>query len=476
MQTMANRARPLNEARQREPAHVMTSLTPTAGQARRDADAPLEPSIDILKRLERLHPKEIDLSLDRVLRLLDTLGKPQNKLDTVVHVAGTNGKGSVIAYMKAVLEAAGKSVNVFTSPHLVNFHERFVLHGREISENLLCDVLLRVETANKGEPITFFEITTAAAFLAFAENPADVVLLETGLGGRLDATNVIDRPALTVITPISHDHERFLGADLAGISLEKAGILKKGVPCILARQPAEVLEVVERRAGELDVPVIAQGQSWDAFEQHGRLVFQTDTSLLDLPLPNLAGRHQIDNAGTALAAVRALADESINTAALANGLKSAVWPARLQNLTGSALQPYLPEGSEIWLDGGHNEAAAKVLAHAMAEMEERTPLPLHLICGMMTGKDANSFFKQFSTLSEWVGAIPVPGTENGFDPDELATMARDADLPADALPELMMALQASRTRTEGPVRVLICGSLYLAGSVLAMLKKENPGH
>lgn len=457
----------------------MTSLPPIPGRTAHEP-GPIGQSSDIiLERFARLHPKEIDLSLDRVLRLLDTLGNPHKQLKGVVHVAGTNGKGSTVAHMRSMLEAADKRVHMFTSPHLVRFHERIVLGGpgggREISESALCDALLRVEAANAGAPITFFEITTVAAFLVFAEQPADFVLLETGLGGRLDATNVIDQPALTVITPISRDHERFLGADLSGIAFEKAGILKKGVPCIVSRQEPAVFDVIEKRARELDAPLITQGQEWDAFEQHGRLVFQTDTSLLDLPLPRLAGRHQMDNAGTALAAIRALAGQTVSTNALAKGLKSAHWPARLQNLTDSTLSAHVPEGSEIWLDGGHNEAAAKILAHAMAEMEERKPLPLHLVCGMMAGKDAAAFFRQFSTLAGWAGIIPIPGQENACEPHELAAIAKDAGLEAEAMPGLIAALEASKNPSGQPARILICGSLYLAGEILAMLEKESPG-
>ncbi len=436
-------------------------------------------SADILERMEHLYPEVIDLGLDRVLRLLDTLGRPQDKLSGVVHVAGTNGKGSTIAFIRAMLEAAGKKVHVFTSPHLVHFHERISLAGprgaEQISEQDLCAYLLRVEEANAGEPITFFEITTAAAFLAFAEIPADYVLLETGLGGRLDATNVVDMPALTVLTSISLDHDRYLGSVLGKIAYEKAGILKRGVPCIVARQEQEAFEVIEDRARELDAPLITHGQVWDVFEQQGRLVFQTDTSLLDLPLPRLPGRHQIDNAGIALAAVRALAGEKIGEAALSAGLKSARWPARLQNITDSILKSHVAEGSEIWLDGGHNASAGQALSQSMAEMEERVPVPLHLICGMMTGKDASAFFQHFSGLAQWAATIPVAGKDKAYDTDELAQIAVDAGLDAVAEQGLVQALEASHARTHGPVRILICGSLYLAGQVLELLDKKNPG-
>ncbi|MHA1164071.1 MAG: bifunctional folylpolyglutamate synthase/dihydrofolate synthase, partial [Alphaproteobacteria bacterium] len=323
-------------------------------------------------------------------------------------------------------------------------------------------------------PITFFEITTAAAFLAFSEVPADYVLLETGLGGRLDATNVVDRPALTIITPVSYDHDRYLGSDLAGIAFEKAGILKKGVPCVLARQLSASLDVIESRASELDVPLITQGQAWDAFEQQGRLIFQTDTSLLDLPLPRLPGRHQIDNAGVALAGVRALTGTSIGNGALANGLTTAHWPARLQKLNSTAFEQLIAQGSEIWLDGGHNESAAQALAHAIAEMEERVPKPLHLICGMMAGKDARAFFRHFKGLAEWAATIPIPGKDNALGAEELAAIAEEAGVAAQHEPDLAHALEASRARAGGAVRILICGSLYLAGHVLGTLEKENP--
>ena len=456
----------------------MTSLTPSPGQPDSRPVLRAETSAGILARLKHLHPEIIDLSLERVKRLLKTLGNPQNKLKGVVHVAGTNGKGSSIAFLKAILEAAGKRVHVFTSPHLVRFHERIALAGQSgaehITEDCLSNYLLRVEQANDGAAITFFEITTAAAFLAFSETPADYVLLETGLGGRLDATNVVDRPALTIITPVSYDHDRYLGSDLPGVAFEKAGILKQGVPCILARQQSGSLDVIESRAQELDVPLIPQGQAWDAFEQHGRLVFQTDTSLLDLPLPRLPGRHQIDNAGVALAGVRTLTGATIGESALAAGLTSAHWPARLQKLNNAALEAQVAQGSEIWLDGGHNASAAQALAHSIAEMEERVPKPLHLICGMMTGKDARAFFRHFKGLAEWAGTIPVPGKDTSLGAEELAGIAEEAGVTAQHEADMAHALEASRARADGPVRILICGSLYLAGHVLGTLEKENP--
>ena len=457
----------------------MTSLTPSAGRSAHPSVTPAESSAAILERMESLHPEVIDLTLDRVLRLLDDLDNPQDRLPRVIHVAGTNGKGSVIAYLKAILEAAGKRVHVFTSPHLVRFHERITLagpHGADhISEEDLCRYLQITEQANAGKSITFFEITTAAAFLAFADIPADYVLLETGLGGRLDATNVVTRPTLTIITPVSRDHERFLGSTHAQIAGEKAGILKQGVPCIVARQTPDAYQSIADRAQQLGVPIIDQGQAWDAFEQQSRLVFQTDSSLLDLPLPRLVGRHQIDNAGVALAAAGALDDPDIDEAALARGLKTVRWPARLQQLTHPALLRHLLPGSEIWLDGGHNESAAEALARAMAEMEERVPRPLHLICGMMTGKDASKFFEHFAGLAKWTATITVPGKDKAFGAGELADIAASVGLNAHPEKDVLSALQASRGASEEPARVLICGSLYLAGEILGALQNESPG-
>lgn len=427
-------------------------------------------SARVLRRLEKLYPEEISLELDRVERLLEALGRPQDALPPVVHVAGTNGKGSVIAFLKAIIEALGEHAHIFTSPHLVHFHERISLAGtngtHHISEPALTELLLRVEKANGDEPITFFEITTAAAFLAYAENPADFVLLETGLGGRLDATNVVAKPALTVIMPISLDHDQHLGGTLREIAGEKAGILKPGVPCIVARQEHEALKTIEEKAASVGAPLIAQGREWDAFEQHGRLVFQTGEALVDLPLPRLLGRHQIDNAGAAIAAAQALIGPRVNETALAGGLLNAEWPARLQRLNGGPLDACIGEGTELLLDGGHNPAAGEVLAHAMAELEEMVPRPLHLICGMMANKDAGGFLKPFSGLAEWVVTVPIAGRDTGYDPEQLAGVARKQGLNATSADDLISALALSRDFAGEPVRVLICGSLYLAGEVL----------
>ncbi len=427
-------------------------------------------SATILQRLERLHPKLIDLSLGRIERLAAALGKPHEHLPPVIHVAGTNGKGSVIAYLKAILEAAGLRVHVYTSPHLRNFSERICLAGptgaAPISEQALVDLLKRVERANAGEPVTFFEITTAAAFLAFAEHPADVVILETGLGGRLDATNIIAKPALCVITPISIDHCAFLGDTIGEIAGEKAGIVKPGVPCVVARQPDEALEQIVRQAAHLRAPILAGGTSWDAFEQHGRLVFQDENELIDLPMPRLIGRHQIENAGTAVAAARHLPGFPVGAHDISNGLTSVSWSARLERLGPGALYALTFPNTEIWLDGGHNPSAAQVLAQAMAELEERVPRPLHLIVGMMSNKDAAAFLGPFAGLAEFVATVAIPSQLNSYTADELATMARHQRLFAEPARDLEDAFNLSRSVAQGPIRILMTGSLYLAGKVL----------
>jgi dihydrofolate synthase/folylpolyglutamate synthase len=425
---------------------------------------------DILTRFERLHPKSIDLSLDRVHRLLEALGKPHEKLPPVIHVAGTNGKGSVIAYLRAILEAAGKRAHVFTSPHLRRFNERIQLAGknsaRPIGDAALLDVLTRTEAANGNQPITFFEITTAAAFLAFAETPADYVILETGLGGRLDATNVIAKPKLTAITPISIDHTSFLGETLAAIAAEKAGILKKGVPCIVSQQADEVMAVIEQRAHELKAPLITAGQQWDVYEQHGRLVFQDGRELLDLPLPRLNGSHQIGNAGTAIAITRALEDAGVDESHLAQGLSRASWPGRLELLSQGPLHEHAPLSSEIWLDGGHNPGAAEVLARAMADLEDRVPRPLFLIVGMMSTKDAPRFLDYFENLASFVVTVAIPGQPNAYTSDELCAIARHKGFVAEPADSMEEALELCAQEAEDPVRILITGSLYLAGHIL----------
>jgi len=426
----------------------------------------------LLERLKALHPQSIDLSLGRIERLLAGLGHPERKLPPVIHVAGTNGKGSLIAFVRAIAEALGKRVHVYTSPHLVNFHERVVLAGPHgaapITEDRLVECLARAEAANAGELITLFEITTAAAFLAFAETPADLLLLETGLGGRLDATNVVEKPIATSITPISIDHVSFLGHTLTAIAGEKAGILKPGVPCIVGRQGAEALKVIEARAEEIGVPPHVFGRDFDVYEQHRRLIFQTASRLLDLPLPRLNGRHQIDNAGAAIATASVAFGDALTMQALEQGLTHAEWPARLERLGDGALYHYVGEGTEIWLDGGHNAAGGQAIAHALAEFEERVPRAVHLIWGMMETKDAHAFIAPFKGLVERVYTVPIPEEANAFSAEALAEIAASEGFDGTPTSGVALALMQSRAALGRPGRVLICGSLYLAGHVLKL--------
>jgi dihydrofolate synthase/folylpolyglutamate synthase len=448
----------------------LTTFPHSAGRAQ--ARPRIASSDTLLERLKKLHPQSIDLSLGRIERLLARLGHPETKLPPVLHVAGTNGKGSFLAFTRAIAEALGKGVHVYTSPHLVNFHERVVLAGPHgsapIAEDLLVDCLARAEAANDGELITLFEITTAAAFLAFAETPADLLLLETGLGGRLDATNVVNKPLLTAITPVSIDHVSFLGETLSEIAGEKAGILKPGVPCVVGRQESEAFQVIERRADEIGASLHVAGRDFDMYDQHGRLIFQTPTRLLDLPLPRLNGRHQIDNAGTAIAAASVLFGDALTMRALEHGMSRAEWPARMERLAVGGLHAYVADGTELWLDGGHNPAGGRVIAHALAELDERVPRPVHLIYGMMETKDAHAFIAPFKGLIERIYTVPIPDEPNAFDAESLAEIARAEGFDVVAAESVPDALSRSQAALKGPGRVLICGSLYLAGHVLKL--------
>ncbi|WP_291729098.1 folylpolyglutamate synthase/dihydrofolate synthase family protein [Leisingera sp. F5] len=412
----------------------------------------------ILARMMALHPKIIDLTLDRVWRLLAALDNPQDKLPPVIHLAGTNGKGSTQAMIRAGLEGMGKSVHAYTSPHLARFHERIRLAGELISEAYLTEVLDECYGANGGENITYFEITTVAGLLAFARTPADYTLLEVGLGGRLDATNVIDKPAISVITPISIDHEQFLGDTLTKIATEKAGIIKRGVPVVVGPQPDEAMEVIEATAARLGAPLIAYGQHWHVSEEHGRLVFQDETGLLDLPLPALLGAHQIQNAGAALAALRHLdADEAACEAAM----KNAEWPARMQRLKTGPLIEAAPE-AELWLDGGHNAAAGIALADVLVKLPER---PTHLICGMLNTKDVSGYMAPLAPHVASLTAISIPDEINTLSAEDTEAAAKSVGIEAGTADSTMAALKTI-TAEDPQARVLICGSLYLAGHIL----------
>jgi dihydrofolate synthase/folylpolyglutamate synthase len=425
----------------------------------------------ILARLLALHPKRIDLSLDRMWRILDALGHPERHLPPVIHVAGTNGKGSAIAFMRAVLEAAGRSVHVYTSPHLVRFNERYRLGarggGKLVSDEALAAALEECERANGGAPITVFEMETAAAMLLCSRNPADVLLLEVGLGGRLDATNVVERPLACVITPVSMDHLEFLGDTLEKIAAEKAAILKPGVPAAIAPQSDAVLAVIEREAKRVRAPLRVAGEHWSVHAERGRLVYQDDDGLLDLPTPKLNGRHQLDNAGVAVAALRA-SGLAIPLAAWESGIAKADWPARLQLLSHGRLKALAPAGSELWLDGGHNADGARAVAAALGDLEERVPRPLVLVVGMLATKDSTGFLRNFAGLARCVVTVPIPDQDKSLPSETLADAARAVGIPAEGCATMEDALRAvGRLGLEPPPRILITGSLYLAGEVLA---------
>ncbi|MBN8292286.1 bifunctional folylpolyglutamate synthase/dihydrofolate synthase [Rhodobacter sp. NTK016B] len=405
-----------------------------------------------------LHPKIIDLTLDRVWALLDKLGNPQNDLPPVIHIAGTNGKGSTQAMIRAGLEAAGKRVHAYTSPHLARFHERIRIAGSLITEEALTEVLDECYAVNGGTPITYFEITTVAAILAFSRVPADFLLLEVGLGGRLDATNVVAKPALTIITPVSIDHQQFLGDTLAEIAGEKAGIIKRGVPCVVGPQEDAALDVIEARAAALGAPVLGFGQHWHCFEDAGSLVFQDENGLLDLALPNLPGPHQIQNAGAALAALRAL---GFDADACEAAVTQAQWPARMQRLREGPLPDSAPE-AELWLDGGHNPAAGTAIA---ATLDRLPPRPTWLICGMLNTKDIGGFMRPLAGHAEALYAVSIPGETATLTAEATAKAATEAGLAAHFAEDVQAALDTITSATPH-ARVLICGSLYLAGGIL----------
>ena len=427
-----------------------------------------------LERLKALHPKKIDLSLGRIERLLDALGRPQDRLPPVVHVAGTNGKGSTLAFLRGIAEASGLKVHVFTSPHLVRFAERIRLAGRLIEDEHLAEVLERVERTNAGAPITFFEITAAAAFLAFAETDADLCLIEVGLGGRFDATNVVAAPEITVITPIDLDHREFLGGTVEEIAREKAGIIKAQRPVVLGRQRENAFHVLAAEAERLDAPVVALGREFDAYAERGGMTWQGPDDLLDLPCPSLFGPHQIDNAAAAVAAARLLRDTRVTAATIGRGIAEARWPARLQRLTaGPFAEAGRARGSDVWLDGGHNPHAAQAQADALGRLQARDGRPVTLIAGMLGAKDAAGFFSAYAGLRPRVLTVGFRA-EAAADPRSLADMARMVGLDAEVGGDLDTALDTALA-AEGPApRVLIAGSLYLAGEVLARSPETWP--
>ncbi len=417
------------------------------------ADHPVAP---ILARLHRLYPKLIDLSLVRIERLLAALEHPERRLPPVIHVAGTNGKGSTCAFLRAIGEAAGWHVHVTTSPHLIRVNERFRIAGHIVSDEQLTDALLEVEQVNGGAPITVFEVLVAAGYLLFSRSPADICVVEVGLGGRFDATNVIAAPACSVITSISLDHQEFLGHDLARIAWEKAGIMKSCRPVVTGAQPASVAGVLRSCATETGARLLERGQAWDVSAASGGvLLFRDASGTLELPPPNLAGTHQIENAGLAIAALRA---SDVGPAATAYaGIARAQWPARLQRLHGR-LASLLLNGAELWLDGGHNEGAARRLAEQLEKWRDR---PRYLVVGMKQRKEAEAFFTPLLRLATASWAVCEPGQHLGMTVEAVIAASGGQALPG---PDLLGALHQIATRQPG--RVLICGSLYLAGEVL----------
>ena len=428
-----------------------------------------------IEKLMTLHPKGFDLSLDRIRRLLEVLENPHRKLPPVIHIAGTNGKGSATAFCSALLEAAGLAVHVHTSPHLVNWHERYrigVKGGRSqiVEDEMFAEALRRVAAANAGPPITVFEILTAVTFLLFSEQPADAVILEVGLGGRFDATNVVERPAVSVIMPISLDHQPYLGDRVELIAAEKAGIMKRGCPVVIGKQEySPALDVLVESAERLSCPMAVYGQDFSAHEEFGRLIYQDEFGLADLPLPRLPGRHQIANAAAAIRAVKA-AGFVLTDAMIEKAMATVEWPGRLQRLTEGRLLELAPKDAEIWVDGGHNPGAGEVIAEAMAGLEERRARPLYLVTGMINTKDPVGYFRAFADIAEHVFTVPIRGSDAGLDPVALAESAFDAGLvaePAGSVAEALAEIVRRQLPEAVPPRILIGGSLYLVGNVLA---------
>jgi dihydrofolate synthase / folylpolyglutamate synthase len=432
------------------------------------AAKPQAPLQEVVARLSALHHKRIDLSLERMHLLVEKLNHPEHRLPPVIHVAGTNGKGSTVAYLRAILEAQGLKVHAFTSPYLVRLNESFRISGVLVGDEELTRTLEHCERVNAGAPITFFEAKTAAAFCLFAQHPADVLLLEVGLGGRLDSTNVIETPLACVIAPISMDHTEYLGDTLTSIAGEKAAIIKRNVPVISAQQPAEAMAVIEQQARRQRAPLYAAGQHWHVGVERGRLVYQDERGLMDLAAPKLFGAHQFENAGLAIATLRAIDQIKVGHAAF-EAIVNAEWPARMQRLSSGRLMTWGPPACEIWLDGGHNAEGGRVAAAALGDLEERVSRPLVVIAGMLANKDAGAFLANFAGLTRHIIAVDIPGADNAMPPDRLADAARALGMRVEIADSLEAALRGLATRAyQLPPRILIAGSLYLAGHVLAL--------
>ncbi|MDO8377739.1 folylpolyglutamate synthase/dihydrofolate synthase family protein [Phenylobacterium sp.] len=428
----------------------------------------------MIARLRERFPSLIDLSTGRIERLLTQFNRPQDRLPPVIHVAGTNGKGSTTAYLRAIAEAAGLKAHVLTSPHLVRFAERIRVAGELITEAELTALIDRMIAVNADQPISFNEMLTAMAIVAFADKPADLSIIEVGLGGRFDSTNVFEAPAVSVITPVDYDHLEMLGPELSKIAWEKAGIIKRGRPVVVARQLEEALEVIAREADELEAPMLLMGRDFDAWEERGRLMVQTPDQLLDLPAPSLFGGYQFANAGAAVMAAIAWGHPAIDEAALAKGVASAVWPARFQRLTAGPLAKLAAAGgADLWLDGGHNPHAGRALAEAAGRLTARDGRGLALVTAMYARKDALGFFQPFGELKPTVFTTGFDSA-NAASPEDLAAAARGAGLEAQIVGSVEEGVTRALKSAEPPPHILICGGLHFAGEVLAMSPETWP--
>ncbi|HOO50467.1 MAG TPA: folylpolyglutamate synthase/dihydrofolate synthase family protein [Alphaproteobacteria bacterium] len=428
----------------------------------------------LLERLTGYYPRGIDPGLGRTIRLLDDLGNPHLSLPPVIHVAGTNGKGSIIAYLRAILEKAGLTCHVMTSPHLVRFNERFIVSGQEMATEGIIPLFDEVEAINNGQETTSFELITAAGFLEFSRKPADVVLLEVGMGGRFDATNVIPHPLLSIISVISRDHTKFLGSSFRDIAFEKGGIIKSGVPCVISPQlHSECFEVFEGIAEDISAPMFSYGQDWSFDVLQQSFLLHGQENLFELPLPNLVGAHQISNAAVAAYSALHVAERFRSPITLSDiefGLTHARWPARLQKIVRGPLIDLLPEGSELWIDGGHNDSCGQALSRQAQVWKDDDRKDLHLVLGMLNTKDPMEFFEPLSSYASHVSCITIPDQPLSFSADALADVlqkgCRDCSSAIDVASSLREAVQMSLGLTQKPVRILITGSLYLMGAVL----------
>ena len=420
----------------------------------------------VQERILPLYPRSMDLSLDRITLLLEKLGNPQKKIKNIIHIAGTNGKGSVLAYLSSILLAAGYTVDSYTSPHLVDFNERIKIGGNDykshIDDGVLEDILFECERVNNGAPITIFELITAAAFLKYSTTDSDFLLLETGLVGRLDATNVIKKPLLSIITPIGIDHQQFLGNKLEDIAIEKAGIIKKNGKTILGKQEKEVLSILEEYIKRLNNKSQIWGKDYNVTSQEKQFIYEDSKYRLELPYPNLLGKHQLVNAGTAISAISSIESISLSNAHFEIGITNALWPGRLEKLEIGPLNNFISNGTEIWLDGGHNNHAAIAISETMKEYKDKK---LIIIMAMMNTKDSMKFLSPFVNLVDQVIAIEIPNSENSLNPEKIRKNAEMLGIHALTKNNLIEALEYTKLLSH-EVRVLICGSLYLAGHVL----------